>query len=132
MKLIVKCTKCREENKVPYFVDNRVDYAKEYGENFTLKCKRCNEVSTYHVDDIKAVDYNFSEIIKNRLMVFAVIYVVALVLGYFLTGITGGFIIALLLVFISVVLAKRNNSAKNLVFNKHKLKGRVTNVAFRK
>lgn len=52
MKLIVKCNKCRHENKAPHHVNNRIDYAKQYGDNFSLTCKSCNETGEYHVDDI--------------------------------------------------------------------------------
>lgn len=64
MKLVVKCSKCRQENKAPHHVNNRIDYAKEYGDSFSLTCKYCNETVEYHVDDIKAVDYSLGEIIK--------------------------------------------------------------------
>lgn len=132
MKLIVKCTKCRHENKAPHHVNNRIDYAKQYGDNFSLTCKSCGETDEYHVDDIKAVDYSFVEIIKNRLIVFAIIFVITLVLGFFVVGIAGAVIVSLIATLISMVFAKKNNSSKNLTFNKHKLKGRVSGVGFRK
>lgn len=132
MKLIVKCNKCRHENKAPHHVNNRIDYAKQYGDNFSLTCKSCNETDEYHVDDIKAVDYTFGEIFKNRLIVFAIIFVVTLVLGFFVIGVAGAVIVSLIATLISMGLAKKNNSSKNLTFNKHKLKGRVSGVGFRK
>lgn len=132
MKLIVKCNKCRHENKAPHHVNNRIDYAKQYGDNFSLTCKSCNETDEYHVDDIKAVDYTFGEIFKNRLIVFAIIFVVTLVLGFFVIGVAGAVIVSLIATLISIGLAKKNNSSKNLTFNKHKLKGRVSGVGFRK
>lgn len=132
MKLIVKCTKCKQENKAPHHVNNRIDYAKQYGDNFSLTCKSCNETGEYHVDDIKAVDYTFGEIFKNRLIVFAIIFVVTLVLGFFVIGVAGAVIVSLIATLISMGLAKKNNSSKNLTFNKHKLKGRVSGVGFRK
>lgn len=132
MKLIVKCNKCRHENKAPHHENNRIDYAKQYGDNFSLTCKSCNETDEYHVDDIKAVDYTFGEIFKNRLIVFAIIFVVTLVLGFFVIGVAGAVIVSLIATLISMGLAKKNNSSKNLTFNKHKLKGRVSGVGFRK
>ncbi|MEN8187872.1 MAG: hypothetical protein ABFR05_12150 [Bacteroidota bacterium] len=132
MKLIVKCNKCRHENKAPHHVSNRIDYAKQYGDNFSLMCKSCNETNEYHVDDIKAVDYSFGEIIKNRLIVFAIIFVVTLALGFFVVGIAGAVIVSLIATLISMVFAKKNNYSKNLIFNKHKLKGRVSGAGFRK
>ena len=132
MKLIVKCSKCRKENKAPHHVDNRIDYAKQYGDNFSLTCKSCNQTSEYHVDDIKAEDCSFGEIIKNRLIVFAVIFVITLVLGLFVVGIAGSVILALVATLISMAFAKKNSSSKNLTFNKHKLKGRVSGAGFRK
>ncbi|WP_282040070.1 hypothetical protein [Saccharicrinis aurantiacus] len=132
MKLIVKCNKCRQENKAPHHVNNRVDYAKQHGDNFSLTCKSCNETDEYHVDDIKAVDYTFGEIIKNRLMVFAILFVITLVLGLFVVGFTGAVTISLVLTLTTMLFAKKNNSSKSLTFNKHKLKGRVSGVGFRK
>lgn len=132
MKLIVKCNKCRHENKAPHRVNNRIDYAKQYGDNFSLTCKSCNATDEYHVDEIKAVDYSFGEIIKNRLIVFAIIFVVTMVLGFFVVGIAVSVIGSLIATLAYMVFAKQNNSSKTLTFNKHKLKGRVSGVGFRK
>lgn len=132
MKLIVKCLKCRKENKAPHHVDNRIDYAKQYGDNFSLECKFCNETAEYHVDDIRALDYSFGEIIKNRLIIFGIIFVVSLVVGFFIVGLAGAVIISFIILLTSMVYAKKNNSSKNLTFNKHKLKGRVSGIDFRK
>ena len=65
MKLIIKCSKCREENKAQHHEDNRIDYAKQYGDNFSMTCKSCNETDYYHVDVIKAVGFSFGELVKN-------------------------------------------------------------------
>ncbi len=132
MKLIVKCTNCRHENKVPHYENNRIDYAKQYGDTFSLTCKSCNHTEEYHVDDIKAVDYSFLEIVKNRLLVFALIFIVSLILGIFIIGLFGAVIISLIVAFIATLFAKKNNVSKNLNFNKHKLKGRFSDVSFRK
>lgn len=132
MKLVVKCPNCRQENKVPHHVNNRIDYAKLYGDNFSLTCKSCNETSEYHVDNIKAVDYSFVEMIKNRLIIFIVIFVVSLVLGYTVIGALGGLIISIITSLISILFAIKYNSSMNLTFNKHKLKGRVSGISFRK
>lgn len=132
MKLIVKCPACRHENIAPHQVNYRIDYAKRYGENFPLSCKSCNETTEFHVDDIKAIDYSLVEIIKNRIFVFAITWVVTFVLGFFLVGILGGIVLSLIFTIISMFLVKRNNSKQNLIFNKYKLKGRVSGVDFKK
>lgn len=132
MKLIVKCSNCRDENKVLHRVSNRIDYAKQYGDNFSLTCKSCNKADEYHVDDIRAVDYSFGEIVKNRMITIAIVFVVTFALGFFVGGIGGAFILALVAIGVSMLFAKKNNSYKNLTFNKHKLKGRVSGVGFRK
>jgi len=132
MKLIVKCSKCKHENKAPHHVNNRINYAKQYGDNFSLMCKSCKETEEYHVDDIKAVDYSFGEIIKNWLIVLSIIFVVTLVFGFFVVGIAGAVMISSITTFISMLFAKKNNSSKNLIFNKHKLKGHVSGIGFRK
>lgn len=112
MKLIVKCSKCRQTNKAPYFVNNRIDYAKKYGDNFSLVCDSCNETTEYHVDDIKAVDYSFKEIFMSRLIIFVVIFVVTSVLGYFIIGKAAAVALSLTATFISIVLVKKNDSSK--------------------
>ncbi len=132
MKLIVKCPKCGQENKAPHHVNNRIDYAKQYGDNFSLLCTSCNETSEYHVDDIKAIDFSFGEIIKNRLIVFLVIFALTLTLGFFIVGVAGALILSLVATMISIALSKKNDASKNLTFNKHKLKGRVSGIGFRK
>lgn len=132
MKLIVKCQNCNFENKAPHHVDNRIDYAKNYGDNFSLKCKNCGETNEYHVDDIKAVDYSFVELLKSRLIVFIILFIILFVIGFFLTGPIGGIVISTMFSLFSVLIVKKNNSSKNVVFNKHKLKGRVSGVGFKK
>lgn len=131
MKLIVKCPKCRKENRAPHHVNNRIDYAKQYGDNFSITCQFCQKPSAFHVDEIKAVDYSFSEIIKNRVIIFALILIISLILGMFITNTATAVIISVIITFISVILTKQNNASKNLTFNKHKLKGRVSTIGFR-
>lgn len=130
MKLIVKCEKCRQENKAPHHVNNRIDYAKEYGDSFSLTCNSCNETSECHVDDIRAEDYSFGEIIKNRVTIFVIISLLTLIVGFFLGGFYGAIILPAITILLSIGLIKNNNSSKNLTFNKHKMRGRVSNVGF--
>lgn len=132
MKLIVKCPHCKQENKAPHRIHNRIDYAKQYGEHFSLKCTACNQTTEFHVDDIKAVDYTVGEILKNRVLIFAILFVVTFVLGFFLGGPVGGMVVSVMVILISMAMVKKNNASKNLTFNKHKLKGRVSGVGFRK
>jgi len=131
MKLIVKCPNCGEENKTPKKHDNRIDYAKKYGDKFSLKCIKCSTESEFHVDEIKAIDYSFGELIKNRLIVFLIIFILILGLGIFFTGFVGGLVLSTISVSISALLMKKNASDKNVEFNRHKLKGR-TGVSFKK
>ena len=131
MKLIVKCSNCNSANNAPKMND-RISYAKNKGENFSITCSSCNETNEYHVDDIKAIDYSFTEIIKNRLVVFAIIFVAVAITGYFFIGVARSLAASFIATIISMVFAKQNNSSKNLTFNKHKLKGRVSSIGFRK
>ena len=130
MKLIVKCVKCGQENKAPRQVNNRIDYAKQYGDNFTLQCAECDESVEYHVDDIKAVDYRFGELVKNKFVIFAIIFEATLILGFFSIGIAGGAVLSVLATLISMVLIRKNSAARNLTFNNRKLNGRESGVAF--
>lgn len=132
MKLIVKCPNCNTENKAPHTMDNRIDYAMKYGDNFSVKCVSCGETTTYHVDEIRAVDYSFSELLINKLLIFGVVYVATLVLGIYLVGAIGGIVISFVVILLAFFLAKRNDTSKNLTFNRHKLKRRMANVNLRK
>ena len=132
MKLIVKCPDCKQETKVLHHVDNRIDYAKQYGDNFNLKCTNCNTTTEYHVDDIKAIDYSFGEILKNRIFLFIVLFLVSSVLGFIFTGLAGAFMLFIITSLIVIALIKKNNSANNLTFNKHKLKARISGIGFKK
>lgn len=78
------------------------------------------------------MDYSFGEIIKNILIVFAIIFVVTMVLVFVVVGIAVSVIGSLIATLAYMVFAKQNNSSKTLTFNKHKLKGRVSGVGFRK
>ena len=84
------------------------------------------------MDDIKAVDYTIGEILKNRVLIIAILFIVTFVPGFFLGGPIGGMVSSVLAVLISMATVKKNNAARNLTFNKHKLKGRVSGVGFRK
>jgi len=94
-----------------------------------MKCTSCNKSNTYEIDDIRAVDYSLGELIKNRIAVFLILLVVTFALGFFLIGPLGGVIIAVVTSLISIGLLRKNSSAKNLTFNKHKVKGRMTSIA---
>ncbi len=128
MKLIVKCKECRSENNSPIKAATRINIVQKYGEEFEMKCNSCNKSCTYEVDDIRAVDYNFGELIKNRIVVFLVVLAVTFILGFLLFGLNAGLIISIVATLISMALIKKNNSGKNLTFNKHKVKGRIGNV----
>jgi len=132
MKLIVKCPSCKQEIKTPHHVDNRIDYAKQYGDNFSLKCTNCNETTEYHVDDIKAIDYTVGEILKNRIFLFVVVFLVSSVLGFIFIGLAGVIMLNIIITLVIIALIKKNNSAANLTFNKHKLKARVSGIGFKK
>ncbi len=43
MKLLVKCPECKHKNKAPHSADNRIEYAKMYGDKFTLTCDNCEK-----------------------------------------------------------------------------------------
>ena len=131
MKLVVKCPKCGEENKAPKKHDNRIDYAKKYGDKFSLNCVKCDGSNEYHVDEIKAMDYGFGELIKNRLIILIIIFILTIALGFFFIGVLGALVISSISVFVSALFIKKNASDKNLEFNRHKLKGR-TGLAFKK
>ncbi len=127
MKLIVKCTECRAENNSPFNEATRIKIVQKHGETFEMTCNSCNETRQYEIDDIRAVDYSLGELIKNRIAVFLIVLVVTFVLGFLLLGLNAGLIISIIAIFISMALLKKNNSGKNLTFNKHKVKGRMRN-----
>ncbi len=55
-----------------------------------------------------------------------------MVLVFVVVGIAVSVIGSLIATLAYMVFAKQNNSSKTLTFNKHKLKGRVSGVGFRK
>ncbi|MCX2745459.1 hypothetical protein OO013_16385 [Mangrovivirga sp. M17] len=128
MKLIIKCKDCRNEIDSPYKASTRINIVQKFGEEFEIKCPACNSTNTYEVDDIRAVDYSFGELVQNRIAVFLVIMAVTFVLGFFLIGTGVGIITSIVSALIAIILFKNNNSGKNLTFNKHKVKGRMSNV----
>lgn len=128
MKLIVKCNQCRNEMPAPHKAHSRVDYVQKYGEEFKMTCRQCNHEDTYEVDDIRAVDYSFGEILKNRIVVVLVILVATFGLGLFIFGPGASSIMAVVASMIYAVIAKKNDSQANLTFNKHKVKGRISNI----
>ncbi|MBQ4915318.1 hypothetical protein J8L85_12770 [Maribacter sp. MMG018] len=131
MKLIVKCKDCREENKVPNYAEDRVNYAKEFGDEFDLKCKKCDKINKYHVDNIRAEGYSLGEIIVNRLIIIGIVAVISIILKiiFWSNPISWSF---LLFPIAALFFFKNNDSKKQLNFNKHKLKGRVSMGGFKR
>ena len=132
MKLVVKCTKCKHLNKVPHSATTRIEYAKNYGSTFELICEKCGTKNQYTVDDIKAKEYTLNEIIKNRLIINGIIIVIGFILGIIFKGIVGGLIFSILALLFSIFFMKKNNRTDILNFNKHKLKGRISNINYKK
>ncbi|QCX39560.1 hypothetical protein FF125_14335 [Aureibaculum algae] len=124
MKLVIKCKDCREENKVPNYARDRVNYAKKFGDKFELNCKKCNKTNEYHVDDIRAENYRLGEIITNRIIVLVIVSVISIILmiAFWGSPISWSFI---LLPIATLFFFKNNDSKKQLNFNKHKMKGRI-------
>ncbi|MEQ9443245.1 MAG: hypothetical protein RIG62_29680 [Cyclobacteriaceae bacterium] len=128
MKLIVNCKNCKNQFTTPKKASSRINYFKKFGEKFELPCPSCNQTKLYEVDDIRAVDYSFKELILNRLFILIVIAVVSFALGFILISATGAFLMTVISALIFALLAKKNNSKANLIFNKHKVKGRMTSI----
>ncbi|WP_053406723.1 hypothetical protein [Persicobacter sp. CCB-QB2] len=128
MKLIVKCTTCRAENDSPITGATRIKIVQKHGETFDLTCNSCGKTHTYGVDDIKAEDYTITELIKNRAIIFGVVFLTSFGLGFLFTGITGAAMVSIISTILSLALIKKNHSGKNLTFNRHKVKNRMTNI----
>ncbi|BDD08221.1 hypothetical protein FUAX_06530 [Fulvitalea axinellae] len=133
MKLIVKCQKCRSEIKFPHKIDDRLEYAKNVDENFTLSCSSCNTEHEYHVDNIVATDYTLVEILKNRVILYSISFVAVAVISFFFIGsLYLTFFASILIPFILMIRAKSNDSKQNLEFNRHKVRGRPSGIGMRR
>lgn len=128
MKLVIKCEACNEENRSPVKGTTRINIVRKYGEQVKMTCKNCSNSTDYEVDDIKAVDYKFSEILLDRILVFLIVVSVAFISGIFLIGPEAGFILSIISMFISLMLVKKNSSQKVLTFNRHKVKNRISGI----
>lgn len=128
MKLIVKCQHCRNEISSPHKEATRIKYLQKHGESFHLKCISCQQTHTYEVDDIRAVDYSFGEILANRIIVLVVTVVVVFLASFLLIGSLGAVMLAVISALIYSVNAKKNNAQANLLFNKQKVTGRMTKI----
>lgn len=57
MKLVAKCDGCKNRVKISAFmVENRIELARKKGWNFEVRCEKCGQRNTVHVDDVKAVN----------------------------------------------------------------------------
>ncbi len=55
MKIVAKCTECKTELKIKsLFVANRIDLAKEKGEEFEVRCPDCGHICKIYVDEVYA------------------------------------------------------------------------------
>lgn len=53
--MLTKCTECSSEIKIKsLFVANRIDLAKEKGEEFEQRCPKCGHRNEIYVDDVIA------------------------------------------------------------------------------
>jgi len=130
MKLVVKCPKCKTRNEIKKTAATRPEFARQYGDTHSITCKKCHHSFEYHVDDIRAVPYSFKEIIVNRLIIWVGLSIISLLIGIFLfkLGIIKSILFWFIIIIVSILFKKKNNSSAILTFNKHKLKGRVSNV----
>lgn len=74
-----KCNNCKEQISIWTWSEDRVRFAMEKGENFTLTCKKCNDSSKYHVNNFTA------EPNKYVLLIAGIIFLIATpLIGYFI------------------------------------------------
>ncbi|OHX63884.1 hypothetical protein NH26_19930 [Flammeovirga pacifica] len=107
-----------------------MDLFKKLGENLKLDCNYCHEKSEYHIDSISAENSTFGEILKSKIIVHSIISITMICIGLFFGGIVAALVGGILGSIISILFSKSNDSKKNIEFNKHKIRGRVSGIGF--
>ena len=63
MRLVVKCTNCRQRISFSKPVKDRFALAKKFGQSVELSCTKCNSIYNYEVNDIKAEESKITALI---------------------------------------------------------------------
>ena len=83
MKLIVNCKECRNKIKLKSSVNDRAELSREIGNEFNLRCEECAREKKYHVNDVKAKESKWIDLIALGIFVFGTVIIGYLLRGYF-------------------------------------------------
>ena len=82
MRLEIQCTHCGKINKAPRYETNRTDYAKRFGAEFDLRCRKCGFIGKYKVDDIKAHIQLLRSVVEKVVWITLLIYAIVVSIGF--------------------------------------------------
>jgi len=69
MNLHTKCIDCKNEIIIKSWVSTRVDLKMMHGDKIELKCKACNRINKYDIDDLKARESKIAALIALVILV---------------------------------------------------------------
>lgn len=127
MKTYVLCKKCNNEILIKGYYSSRWDLTKKYGKTVTLKCKKCNSIHAYNIDEISARQ-GFISLIALIMLPISIGVVIWLVYPYVFNGVITVFILPLsiaipILIYFSIT---KNEKTKLETFNSERPNGLKT------
>lgn len=128
MKLITTCINCKHELKIRTYAQDRVQLARQKGDQIELTCSYCNATQKYPVDEFSAVPNRLlqaiapvSFLIGTPLIIWLIWDVIwRLTLSYAILVASGLFLLPVII----YGLILKNDRTRVNAFNRHRFRGR--------
>lgn len=116
MKLYTKCSECKNEITTKSWHSTRVDFKMQHGEMIEIKCKSCNRIDKYSIDDLRAKESKVAALIGLIVLIVGTPIVLILLWDYiWQTGLYGAFGLILIIGIPSSVYLIINKNDQNRV-----------------
>lgn len=127
MNLITTCENCKQELRIWTFAQDRVELARQKGDQIALTCKKCSSTSKYPVDDFSAVPNRFLQSIALLTFLMGTPLIIWLIwdviwnltMSYLILVASGLFLIPVII----YGLILKNDRLRVNSFNRHRFKG---------
>ncbi len=128
MRIITSCENCKQELETWTFAQDRVQLARQQGDQIELTCKNCNSTEKYPVDNFSAVPNRLLQTIALLAFLIGTPLVIWLIwdvfwnltMSYFILVATGLFLVP----GIVYGLILKNDRTRVNAFNRHQFRGR--------
>ncbi|MFB6320728.1 hypothetical protein [Saccharicrinis sp. FJH54] len=121
MKLYIKCSECKKEISFWTWSPEKVDLKMIHGDKIELKCKSCNSIKKYYIDNLRAKKSKIALLMASSIFILGTPITLILLWDYiWQSGLYGAFVLILIIGIPSTIygIINKNDSQRVSLFNR--------------